>query len=114
MARQPIPKPDPEPDPEEDEPAQAPTVELPQQAPAPIPPKHQQTFGEKAVGLSFNPSGDPDVTELKRLYAKVIDLCHGKRLSLMAGSEAHRLWAVAITTAQDAQMWGVKAATWKD
>ena len=71
-------------------------------------------FGEKAVGLTFNPSGDPIVEEIKRGYAKLIDLYHMKRQSLMAGSEAHRLYAVAITTAQDAQMWGVKAATWKD
>lgn len=72
------------------------------------------TFGEKAVGLTFNPSGDPTVHTLKELYAQIIDLCHERRQSLMAGSDAHRLWAVAITTAQDAQMWSVKAATWKD
>jgi hypothetical protein len=72
------------------------------------------TFGEKAVGLTFNPSGDPIVDELKREYAKIIDLCEMKRGSLMAGSGAHRLWSIAITEAQGAQMWAVKAATWKD
>jgi hypothetical protein len=84
----------------------------------PDPPKptgpNNLTFGEKAVGLTFNPSGDPVVDELKREYAKIIDLCHMKRQSLMAGSEAHRLWCIAITEAQGAQMWAVKAATWKD
>jgi hypothetical protein len=73
-----------------------------------------QTFGEKAVGLSFNPSGDATVHELKQLYAQIIDICHARRGALMQGSEAHRLYAIAITQAQDAQMWGVKAATWKD
>ena len=73
-----------------------------------------QTFGEKAVGLSFNPSGDATVDEIKNLYAQIIDICHARRQSLMAGSETHRLWGVAITEAQTAQMWSVKAATWKD
>ena len=43
------------------------------------------TFGEKAVGLSFNPSG-----------------------------ERRRMLSIAITEAQTAQMWAVKAATWSD
>ena len=80
----------------------------------PTQPKNQLSFGEKAVGLTFNPSGDADVTVLKQAYARIIDLCHSKRGSLMQGSEAHRLGAIAITQAQDAQMWAVKAATWKD
>jgi hypothetical protein len=77
-------------------------------------PPGAQTFGEKAVGLSFNPSGDAAVHELKNLYAQIIDICHAKRGALMQGSEAHRLYAIAITQAQDAQMWSVKAATWRD
>lgn len=76
--------------------------------------RREQTFGEKAVGLSFNPSGDADVDKLKRLYAEIIDICHNHRLALMGGSEKVRLWSVAITEAQGAQMWAVKAATWKD
>lgn len=86
----------------------------------PVPPHAQQTFGEKAVGLSFNPSGDPTVTKLKQLYAQIIDLCNEERGRIMERriatqpSEGARLWSVAITQAQDAQMWSVKAATWKD
>ena len=34
------------------------------------------TFGEKAVGLTFNPGGDPLVDKVKRLYAEIIDLCN--------------------------------------
>jgi hypothetical protein len=72
----------------------------------------QPTFGEKAVGLSFNPSGDPDVNELKMRYAQIIDLCNNIR-NTETGERA-RLFSVAITEAQSAQMWAVKAVTWKD
>lgn len=33
------------------------------------------TYGERAVGASFNPSGDPVVAELKKLAADFIDEC---------------------------------------
>lgn len=69
------------------------------------------TYGQKAVGLAFNPSGDLKVQKLKELYAEIIDICNEAR----GGSgEAPRLWSIAITEAQSAQMWAVKAATWKD
>lgn len=70
------------------------------------------TFGEKAVGLTFNPSGDPAVHKLKALYAEIIDLCNDARGA--DRNERARLYSVAITEAQTAQMWAVKAATWKD
>jgi hypothetical protein len=70
------------------------------------------TFGEKAVGLDFNPSDDPTVVELKQLYAKIIDICDAGRAS--GEAEKRRLYSVAITEAQTSQMWAVKAATWKD
>lgn len=73
------------------------------------------TYGEKAVGLTFNPSNDPKVQEVKELYAKIIDLCAAGRreASDAENSEAARLFSVAITEAQTAQMWAVKAITWK-
>lgn len=71
------------------------------------------TFGEKAVGLSFNPSQDPLVDELKRYYARIIDFCNTER-EASASPERKRLFSVAITEAQGAQMWAVKAATWAD
>ena len=122
MATQPKPKPQPEPKPDDDDAAHVANPPLRdvenervQTAPLqPAPPKGQQSFGERAVGLSFNPSGDATVNELKSLYAAIIDICHAKRQALMGGSEAHRLWSIAVTEAQGAQMWSVKAATWKD
>ena len=72
------------------------------------------TFGEKAVGLSFNPSGDDAVSKLKSLYAQVIDHCNDARNNPEATAEQKRLYSIAITEAQGAQMWAVKAATWRD
>lgn len=71
------------------------------------------TFGQKAVGLTFNPSGDERVQRVKELYAEIIDLCHADRESAGRGERA-RLFSVAITEAQAAQMWAVKALTWID
>ena len=70
------------------------------------------TFGEKAVGLTFNPSGDPTVERIKRLYAEIIDICNQGRES--DRSERGRLFSIAITEAQGAQMWAVKSITWRD
>jgi hypothetical protein len=71
----------------------------------------KQTAGEKAVGLTFNPSGDPMVHELKQLYAKIIDVLYEAHAE--ADSEKAQLFHIAIREAQGAQMWAVKAATWK-
>jgi len=70
------------------------------------------TYGERAVGLSFNPSGDHDVERIKKLYAEIIDYCNGARTGASDG-ERKRLFSVAITEAQSAQMWAVKAITWR-
>ncbi len=70
------------------------------------------TYGEKAVGLTFNPSNDPTVQKVKELYAQIIDVCNEERTKAGQG-EKGRLFSVAITEAQTAQMWAVKAITWK-
>ena len=73
----------------------------------------EQTFGQKAVGLSFNPSGDDAVGTCKQKFADSIDQLHELRNSTTSG-EVKRLASVAITETQSAQMWAVKALTWKD
>lgn len=73
----------------------------------------EQTFGQKAVGLSFNPSGTDAVAECKQGYATEIDRMQNLRTS-SESSEQKRLASVAITELQAAQMWAVKALTWKD
>ena len=70
------------------------------------------TFGEKAVGLTFNPSQDPAVYACKSGFARVIDQMHDLRNST-ADAEVRRMASVAITEAQAAQMWAVKAITWR-
>lgn len=67
------------------------------------------TFGEKAVGYNFNPSGDEKVQKLKQLYAEIIDILNDDRGENR--DERARLASVAVTEAQGAQMWAVKAIT---
>lgn len=70
------------------------------------------SYGEKAVGLTFNPSGDPSVALCKRAFAEIIDRLNDMR-DVVANGEHQRLCSIAITEAQTAQMWAVKAITWQ-
>jgi len=70
------------------------------------------TFGERAVGLTFNPGGSEKVNFIKSVYARIIDSLD--ELRTPERNEQNRLISVAITEAQAAQMWAVKAITWKD
>ena len=75
-----------------------------------------QTFGERAVGLSFNPSNMGDVDKLKKLYAEIIDHMDDFRKGYITrgdNPEMVRICSIAITEAQTAQMWAVKAVTWR-
>lgn len=80
------------------------------------------TFGEKSVGLTFNPSGDEKVNKVKELYAGIIDLCDELRKENKVTestdafdaerlNEKGRFLSIAITEAQTAQMWAVKGIT---
>jgi hypothetical protein len=62
-----------------------------------------------AVRKNFNPSGSPEVDNIKRLTAELITFMEGirDRNDGKAGREA----AVAITNIQTASMWCVLAAT---
>ena len=75
-------------------------------------PDRELTFGEKAVGLTFNPSQDPNVYRCKTAFANVIDNMNNLR-STTEAPEVKRMASVAITEAQTAQMWAVKAITWR-
>jgi hypothetical protein len=75
--------------------------------------KGTRTYGEKAVGLDFNPSGDPAVNKAKTAYAEIIDQLAEIR-DTTADPERKRLCSVAVTEAQGAQMWAVKAITWRE
>jgi hypothetical protein len=68
------------------------------------------TTGEYRVGISFNPGGNVLVDKLKRAAADFIDLVE-QEIDGGSGGEVARLKALAMTHAEDAAMWAVKAAT---
>lgn len=72
----------------------------------------EQTFGERAVGLTFNPSGSDAVGQCKSGFAALIDQLNDLRTA-SDNLDVVRLASVAITEAQTAQMWAVKALTWQ-
>jgi hypothetical protein len=74
---------------------------------------NEQTYGQKAVGLSFNPSGNEAVDQIKSLYAEIIDMMDAMK-HYSPSPEVKRMTSIAITEAQTSQMWAVKSLTWKD
>jgi hypothetical protein len=71
------------------------------------------SFGEKAVGLDFNPKQNYEVYTCKKEFADIIDRMNYLRETTHS-PEVKRMASIAITEAQTAQMWAVKAITWKD
>jgi GH18 family chitinase len=74
--------------------------------------QRELTFGEKAVGLTFNPGGNGAVNDIKRKSADYIDLLNELRNSV-DNPEQKRQLSIAITEAQTSQMWAVKGVTWQ-
>jgi hypothetical protein len=70
------------------------------------------TFGEKAVGRTFNPGNNLEVDEIKLDFANIIDTLNDMRTET-GDAEVKRMLSLAITDAQTAQMWAVKAVTWQ-
>jgi hypothetical protein len=66
------------------------------------------TKGEYRVGITFNPSNNPVVDNIKRHAAALIDLIEDIEVKT---NEVNRLKALAQTHIEDAAMWAVKAAT---
>lgn len=69
------------------------------------------TFGQKAMGVKFNPSSDEKVARLKKLFAEVTDILNDDRGE--NHDERARLASIAITEAQTAQIWAVRAVTYE-
>lgn len=73
------------------------------------------TLGEYRVGVSFNPGGSSQVDDLKRAAADLINaigaIPDGSLRGKVASPEVMRLKALAMTAAEEAAMWAVKAAT---
>ena len=77
------------------------------------------TFGEIAVGLTFNPSGDEKVNKAKRLMADALDLLQQVELEKSDYGKIKQDWEAnvfrtnAFNKVIDAQMALVKYITWK-
>ena len=83
------------------------------------------TRGEYRVGITFNPSADDKVAQIKRAAADLIDLIEAIPFpdthddmsdedwakTVDHSGEIGRLKSLAMTHAEDAAMWAVKAAT---
>lgn len=73
------------------------------------------TFGEKAVGLTFNPGGMSEVSAIKNACAAVIDELNTQREKAKSENNGEKIaqFTLAIRDIQSGQMWGVKATTWQ-
>ena len=68
------------------------------------------TFGEKTVGIKFNPSGKGEVADAKRMMADFIDVVQ-RYSETRQSTAAKRCCSIAITHAETACMFAVKAMT---
>lgn len=80
------------------------------------------TTGEKAVGLTFNPSGDETIIKAKKLSAELIDIVE-QRIEFLEATKpegSRLLWmtnvlrTAAFNAVIAAQMAVVKFLTWRD
>ena len=88
--------------------------------------QRRPTLGEYRVGITFNPSGSPDVIALKQKAAAFIDECQRQWEAFVKAHpesppqdkadlfmERSRLYRLAQDGVEGAAMWAVKAATKK-
>lgn len=73
----------------------------------------EMTYGEKAVGLTFNPGGNQRVTEIKHACAFLIDLLSKECVAEGVTIEKQAILSQAIRELQTAQMWAVKGVTYQ-
>jgi len=71
----------------------------------------EMTFGEKLVGLTFNPSGDPKVQRIKELAAEMADLLEEVNRTQESSYLGNTFYGGAIRRILDAQMYSVKFLT---
>lgn len=65
------------------------------------------TYGQKRVGITFNPDQNEDVAFIKQLAAELIDHIKGLQ-NATTDNEQKRAYATAVTNIQTGQMWAVK------
>lgn len=74
-------------------------------------PRHEPTFGQKVVGVNFNPSGNVIVDELKNLNARAIDLLISNHEPRGMTKIHQSILDEAIMSILRAQMMAVKSIT---
>lgn len=77
------------------------------------PQTRELTFGEKLVGLNFNPANDDKVSKAKRLCADLADLLNDEHLSRQESMLGTQLFNHAAGEILNAQMNVVKVLTLK-
>lgn len=78
--------------------------------------QRELTYGEKAVGITFNPGGSQNVNQIKILAANLIDEIYDQHVAPIPevrNGEVVAQAILAIRRIQEGQMWAVKAATWQ-
>lgn len=75
--------------------------------------QRELTFGEKLVGLTFNPSGDPNVQKAKELCAELADLMLNDLNNKNISNIQKLLLENALIEILNAQMNVVKVLTFK-
>ena len=73
----------------------------------------EMTFGEKLVGLTFNPSNDDKVAKAKRLCADLADLLEEELQSKESSRLEHLLYPSVVSKILDAQTNVVRLLTLK-
>lgn len=71
------------------------------------------SFGEKLVGITFNPSNDGDVNEIKTKMAELANMIHDKHSNNETSQLSVIVYHSAIQHLLDAQMAMVKYVTLK-
>ena len=69
------------------------------------------SFGQKLVGLTFNPSGDPKVNRIKELAAEMADLITEVNNQQESSYLSSTFYGGAVRRILDAQMYSVKFLT---
>lgn len=88
------------------------TKDMPKDAVASRP----MTAGERAVGMTFNPSGDEKVAKLKELFAAAFDIVEQSVPAddgTIPTARKRKMRDAALHEIVSAQMWAVKVVTLK-
>ena len=73
--------------------------------------RQELTYGQKLIGIDFNPSGDPNITKVKQLAADMADVLHDNcNCESEQGKLIYEQASVAIL---QAQMLVIKSLTFK-